>query len=184
MLVKPATAFCSCTTSGMPNARAARPPGPLAKPPMPNTTGGRSRRRMAPACHKARPSMNGSASKRRTPLPRKPATPIHSIGMPALGTSTASRPCRVPIQATGTPRARSRSATARAGNTCPPVPPAMISTGRAPFIPCVSSWLGSLCRFAATAPAPCTSPPRCCHRNSSAAGSVPWSATRPYSPPC
>ncbi len=34
-----------------------------------------------------------------------------------------------PSQTTGTPRSRSTFATASAGNTCPPVPPAMMSTG-------------------------------------------------------
>ena len=34
-----------------------------------------------------------------------------------------------PSHTTGTPRSRNTFATASAGNTCPPVPPAMITTG-------------------------------------------------------
>jgi len=41
-----------------------------------------------------------------------------------------------PSHTTATPRARSTFATASAGNTCPPVPPAMMSTGP-PLIGCL-----------------------------------------------
>ena len=41
-LVKPAIAFCSCIKSGILINHAAIPPGPLANPPIPNTTTGRT----------------------------------------------------------------------------------------------------------------------------------------------
>ena len=60
-----------------------------------------------------------------------PLTRTHSIGNPFAGTSRDSMLAGTPSHTTATPRSRSTFATASAGNTWPPVPPAMMRTGRA-----------------------------------------------------
>jgi hypothetical protein len=79
-LVSPATAFCSWITSGVPMSQAAMPPGPDAKPPQPSTTPGRRRRSAARAWRTARSIVKGPSSQPFAPLPRRPATSIHSTG--------------------------------------------------------------------------------------------------------
>src|SRR3954469_18501041 len=56
-----------------------------------------------------------------------PATRKESNAKPASGTSRASTRSGDPAKVTSTPRARSASATASDGATCPTVPPAAIS---------------------------------------------------------
>ena len=51
----------------------------------------------------------------------------HSTGMPSAGTSRASMPRCVPSQTMSNPRRLRTRAVASAGNTCPPVPPAITS---------------------------------------------------------
>ena len=65
-------------------------------------------------------------------LPRNPVANTQSTPNPAAGTSLNSKPFFVPIQKISTPFSCSTSATAKAGNMCPPVPPARIIT-RAPI---------------------------------------------------
>ncbi len=84
------------------------------------------------ACATALAMRSGASTQVNTPLPRMPATRTHSIGNPCAGTSRDSMLPGTPSHTTATPRARSTFATASAGNTWPPVPPAMMSTG-APF---------------------------------------------------
>ena len=107
------------------------PPGPEAKPPAPSTTAGRCRRSASQRLQRSRAtSRNGAASERR-PRPcragRRPTS--HSTGCPAA--APAAPPCRAACRAT---RCRSRGAQharrASAGNTWPPVPPAMINATR------------------------------------------------------
>ena len=82
------------------------------------------------ACHVSFPEL--------TPYGRYFKLTGYSIGKPFAGTNRDSMLPGTPSQTTATPRSRSTLATARAGNTCPPVPPAMMSTGppfaAAPFI--------------------------------------------------
>ena len=52
------------------------------------------------------------------------------MGKPFAGTSRDSMLSGTPSHTTGTPRSRSTFATASAGKTWPPVPPAMMTTGR------------------------------------------------------
>src|SRR5262245_15377163 len=81
------------------------------------------------ACHVARTS----------PIPRRrgsPETAKVSSSKPASGTSCDSTRSGDPANVTVTPRARSASPTARAGRTCPAVPPAAI-THRSPDDPSI-----------------------------------------------
>ncbi len=82
------------------------------------------------ACVSARTSLNGAASRVLMFLPRRPPTDSHSMGMPAAGTMRASRPRFVPSQITSIDFSRSMRASASAGKTWPPVPPAMTRMGR------------------------------------------------------
>ena len=61
------------------------------------------------------------------PLPRKPATDSQSISMPCSGITRLSKPFWVPNQLTRQPFSINSSATAKAGKTCPPVPPAIMT---------------------------------------------------------
>ena len=99
--VVPATAFGSCSISGLRASHAATPPGPATNPPMPNTAAGR-RRRSAAKRLRARRRQCGTARRatRVTPRPRTPAIEIHSTSMPCCGTSRASRPRCVPSHTT------------------------------------------------------------------------------------
>ena len=76
-------------------------------------------------------SRHGAASQASAPLRRRPLTRMVSSAMPSCGTMRDSSPWRVPSHTTFSLRPRKARATASAGNTCPPVPPAMISTGAA-----------------------------------------------------
>ena len=105
-------------------ARSRSRPGP---PPPP----GLWRRTMASAWNSARSNWNGAASSVSRPLPRNPPTESHSTGKPSAGTTRASSPRRVPSHTTSRELERNNLASASAGNTWPPVPPAMMSTGRA-----------------------------------------------------
>src|SRR5690606_40685320 len=80
------------------------------------------------ACQSERSNCQGAFSNEATFLPRRPLTSIRCRGKPAAGTTSFSMPRGVPSQWTLYPRLWNSCAQARAGNTCPPVPPAMIST--------------------------------------------------------
>ena len=127
-LASPATAFASCSTSGRRVATPISAPGNDAKPPKPRTTSGgaagtRARRRRTP-----RPARTDRAASPPSPLPRTPRKQTLSKSTPCCGTSFASIPSRVPSQNTRAPRVDSFCATARPGNTWPPVPPVVIIT--------------------------------------------------------
>ena len=141
-LVKPATAFCSCTSSVRPSAAAIRPPGPAANPPKPTTTSGRNRSINANADQSERPSFQGASSRLVQRLPLKPEIGSVCSEMAARGTNVASMPREVPSQDTWQPRSRRTAASASPGNTWPPVPPAMmrICGGRAFMTPGPGSW--------------------------------------------
>ena len=62
------------------------------------------------------------------PLRSKPVTSTGKNGKPALGTSVPSRRRVWPKKRTAWPRSESSSARARAGLTCPAVPPAAMAT--------------------------------------------------------
>ncbi len=114
-LVVPGILFCSCSINGTPRPLATSPPGPETNPPMPSTTCGLTRRRMANDWRNARTSMKGALRRPSQPLPRIPVTDSHSTGIPAAGTTLASSPLRVPIQTTSWPASRNSRATASAG---------------------------------------------------------------------
>ena len=126
----PGIAFCSWISSGVRVIHAIKPPGPATNPPRDSTTSGLRRRRTRNACAMAYIRVNGSSSQRRQPLRRTPWIVNHSmsIASPEAGTACASRPRCVPSHTTCTRFSRSRRATASPGKTCPPVPPAIIST--------------------------------------------------------
>src|SRR3984957_4323167 len=81
------------------------------------------------ACTTALKILKGANSHAANPLPGTPFPRTHSMGNPLAGTNRDSIRAGTPSHTTGTPRSRSTFATLRAGNTCPPVPPAMMSTG-------------------------------------------------------
>ncbi|GIX21692.1 MAG: hypothetical protein KatS3mg121_0475 [Gammaproteobacteria bacterium] len=132
-LVSPGTAFCSCTIqrpAQQPCRQPARTRGEAAHAehrPRPQTQHGERGLEQRPTEPQRRRSARRRAHGR---AGRSRAGPAN--GIPAPAATRASRPPRAPIQATGTPRRRSASATASAGNTWPPVPPAMIRTGPPP----------------------------------------------------
>ena len=127
-LVMPGIKFCSWITNGLPIRREVRPPGPATKPPIPSTTQGLRRLITRIAWNMACNNLNGIINLDNKPLPLKPLISIHSISMPCSGTTRDSKLSRVPNQKTDQPRLRSSSATANAGKTCPPVPPAITIT--------------------------------------------------------
>ena len=77
------------------------------------------------ACNTALRMAKGAVSKAFTPLPFSPEIWINSIGIPCLGTRSASIRSFVPNQQISHPCCCNSRATAIAGNTCPPVPPAI-----------------------------------------------------------
>ena len=77
------------------------------------------------ACNTALKIAKGAFNKAPNPLPRIPEISINSIGIPCLGTRSASIRSLVPNQRISQPCACKVCATAIAGNTCPPVPPAI-----------------------------------------------------------
>src|SRR3989338_4151114 len=95
---------------------------------MPSTHTGCSSRMTLRAWNSALISWNGAFSSDSLPLPRRPVTSIRCSGRPAAGTSSFSIPRGVPSQCALEPRALNSRARPGAGNACPPVPPAMIST--------------------------------------------------------
>ena len=103
-------------------------PGNDAKPPMPSTTsggGGKTRQRL-PARHEQRE--RPSSSVRSSPCRARRETRRTRTRRRAAAPASLPCPSRVPSQNTRQPRASEFAATARPGNTCPPVPPAMIMT--------------------------------------------------------
>ena len=166
-LVRPATAFCSCRTSGLLNSPATSPPGPETNPPMPSNTSGFRRRRINSAWEHATRSRNGMISLRPRPLWRSPSMWMASRSNPSAATSRDSNPLVLPIQRTSTPRSLRHRATARAGITCPPVPPAITIIR---LMDTSGARAGTAGPRPATAPAPASSPGCCCHRSSSTAG--------------
>src|SRR6266567_8225464 len=98
---------------------------------MPRTTSGRCAKIARALCQKARSSLRGRSRNATGPLPRRPEKLTQAMSYPRLGTRFASMPLRAPSQTTRQPEPRRKSATARPGNTCPPVPPAMIMMVRA-----------------------------------------------------
>src|SRR5499427_619404 len=95
---------------------------------MPSTTSGRLARIARALCQKATSSLSGNGNTATGPLPRTPENLTASISYPRPATSDASIPVADPSQTTRQPEARKASATARPGNTWPPVPPAAIMT--------------------------------------------------------
>src|SRR5205823_772934 len=113
-LARPGTAVCSCTTSGTRARTAARATGSATKPPVANTTRGRSRRSNRHACSTPAGALTQTsgtfchASARRS-LPVR----IAWYAMPTSGARRASSPVRLPIHAQGRPRSRSAAAPPR-----------------------------------------------------------------------
>src|SRR5260364_185835 len=116
--------------SGQRRASAINPTGTLIYPPIPSTIFGRMRASSRALCTHARNKLNGNSRMARSPLPRTPPKSTRSIATPCFGASLASIPNGLPIQTTFAPRALRDCATASPGNTCPPVPPAAMSTVR------------------------------------------------------
>ncbi len=150
--MKPAIAFCSWMSSGRRVSQAATPPGSGDEP----AEADHQRRlaaphdRAAPAAAR-RVSRSGAASQRAASPCRASRRPTATrCAMPSAGTSRASSPrARAePDDLAGAARAAAR-ASASAGNTCPPVPPAMMRTGGAPV-----SFRDSVARRAATVAEP------------------------------
>ena len=132
-LVIPATAFCSCTTSGRRCIPAATPPGPVTKPPIPTTQSGLIRRNSVQASPRARIRRNGASSRASFPCPagRNMNGGQRNIGVthqPLFHAATGAEPV------TSWPRSCSARAVARAGNTMTPVPPAIIRKRRGSVI--------------------------------------------------
>src|SRR6266702_3275413 len=98
---------------------------------MPRTTSGRCAKIARALCQKARSSLRGRSRNATGPLPRRPEKLTQAMSYPRLGTRFASMPLRAPSHTTRQPESRRKSATARPGKTCPPVPPAMIMMVRA-----------------------------------------------------
>ena len=111
-LVRPGARFCSCTSSGMPASRAARPPGPAA---IAAEADHRARLALraarARAARTARSTRNGAPSSVAMPLPR---TPLHRDGVDRRRRAAApgAFPCRRRRRATS-PARRARAARAR-----------------------------------------------------------------------
>src|SRR6266704_275261 len=93
---------------------------------MPRTTSGRCAKIARALCQKARSSLRGRSRNATGPLPRRPEKLTQAMSYPRLGTRFASMPLRAPSHTTRQPESRRKSATARPGKTCPPVPPATI----------------------------------------------------------
>ena len=105
----------------------------------------RARRRAG--CGRARASTARNPMQDRTaeqprgqPLAAHAAEAIAGHRIAALADEARLHAPRVPIQTTSQPRARSSSATARPGKTCPPVPPAMMSDGLLIACSPLASW--------------------------------------------
>src|SRR5947209_18843068 len=98
---------------------------------MPRTTSGRCVKIARALCQKATSSLSGRRNNASGPLPRTPENRTQAMSYPRLGTRAASMPVFAPSQTTRQPEWRRSSATARPGNTWPPVPPAMIMMVRA-----------------------------------------------------
>ena len=126
-LVVPGILFCSWMTSGIPRTLLINPPGPATNPPIPRTTSGLRLRRMVSASMQAFINIRGALITASRPFPRSPETESQSNAMPFSGTTRFSKPLCVPIQLTRQPLSCRLWATASAGNTCPPVPPAIIT---------------------------------------------------------
>src|SRR5919108_4584454 len=133
-LVKPGSAFCSCTAVGMRISHAVITNGPLAYPPTPTTTSGSKRRRIRRDCQTDRGRRKSPNSVPRTPCRLSGATSISSSGKPFLGTMRVSRPRAVPTKSTSLRgwRVFTSSARARPGKRWPPVPPPAMSILIAP----------------------------------------------------
>ena len=118
---------CSCITSGFPNKRAARPITG-SKTSNPNTTSGRSRRRIVNACHTAPTTTKvpSTASKRPCHAPLQFLS--NAMGSQPVALNAIQYHARFPSQLYRAPWDFNSSATESAGNTCPPVPPAMTTT--------------------------------------------------------
>ena len=93
---------------------------------MPSTTSGRTLNITRALCHSASERRNGNISHVPAPFRRKPEKRMISISCPCRGASVVSMPPSVPSQTTCQPAFFMYSATASPGNTCPPVPPAMM----------------------------------------------------------
>src|SRR5882672_5411067 len=95
---------------------------------MPSTTSGRFARIARALCQNASRSLSGRSRNATGPLPRTPENFTGHISYPYLAARPASIPDSDPSHTTRHPAARIASATARPGNTWPPVPPAAIMT--------------------------------------------------------
>ncbi len=123
---RPGTAFCSCTTVGTRNDRAASTGAMLAYPPMPRTADApRTTGRAAITDPRA---TNGAVAERIEISRRNGAARRPWNRKPAAGTSDASWPSGAPMNSTDAPPARRRCATAIDGEMCPAVPPPAITT--------------------------------------------------------
>src|SRR5882724_3320677 len=95
---------------------------------MPSTTSGRFARIARALCQNASRSLSGRSRSATDPLLRTPEKFTADISYPYLAASPDSIPDSEPSHTTRHPAARKASATARPGNTWPPVPPAAIMT--------------------------------------------------------
>ena len=128
MIALPGNALDSCTAVGIPSAAPSATTGQQANPPVPMIRSGENARMSARACLRARLMMNGRARLAGCTtgllMPRiwicrnsYPARGIRSFALSRGISDAANRNC-----VSGS-RARSASATASAGLTCPAVPP-------------------------------------------------------------
>src|SRR5580700_2596399 len=129
-LVSPGSAFGSNTTIGNPRSTAASIIGPAAYPPTPSAATNRCLLRIENESHIAGTSFAVLRASFIPPMPLSPAERIVSSGNPASGTRRASIPRCVPTNTTSLSPSRDihSRATARAGNTWPPVPPPAINS--------------------------------------------------------